>query len=184
MPQTRKHISLCRKVGIPYIVVFLNRFETDDDMESLNTVETEVRELLTTCGFPGDDTPFIKGSARMALEGLDDDGLGTSAVKKLIETMDSYMPEPVRLIEESCLFVIESVDTSAEGGTVVTGEVERGTIKVLDEVEIVGLHPTATARCTQVQTSQRPCDEGKAGDKCSVMVSGVTLSDVCIPHTG
>src|SRR5690554_2744900 len=142
MPQTREHILLSRQVGVPYIVVFLNKADMVDDEELLELVEMEVRDLLNTYDFPGDDTPIIIGSALMALEGRDDNGLGTTAVKTLVETLDSYIPEPERAIDQAFLMPIEVVFSIAGRGTVVTGRVERGIIKVGEEVEIVGIKDT------------------------------------------
>ncbi|MGG6936119.1 UNVERIFIED_CONTAM: GTP-binding protein, partial [Pseudomonas aeruginosa] len=135
MPQTREHILLSRQVGVPYIVVFLNKADMVDDAELLELVEMEVRDLLNTYDFPGDDTPIIIGSALMALEGKDDNGIGVSAVQKLVETLDSYIPEPVRAIDQPFLMPIEDVFSISGRGTVVTGRVERGIIKVQEEVE-------------------------------------------------
>ncbi|TEG30763.1 elongation factor Tu [Pseudomonas aeruginosa] len=142
MPQTREHILLSRQVGVPYIVVFLNKADMVDDAELLELVEMEVRDLLNTYDFPGDDTPIIIGSALMALEGKDDNGIGVSAVQKLVETLDSYIPEPVRAIDQPFLMPIEDVFSISGRGTVVTGRVERGIIKVQEEVEIVGIKAT------------------------------------------
>src|SRR5690554_365153 len=142
MPQTREHILLSRQVGVPNIVVFLNKADMVDDEELLELVEMEVRDLLSTYDFPGDDTPIIIGSALMALEGRDDNGLGTTAVKTLVETLDSYIPEPERAIDKPFLMPIEDVFSISGRGTVVTGRVERGIIKVQEEVEIVGIRET------------------------------------------
>src|SRR5690606_17232575 len=142
MPQTREHILLSRQVGVPYIVVFLNKADMVDDEELLELVEMEVRDLLSTYDFPGDDTPIIIGSALMALAGRDDNGLGTTAVKTLVETLDSYFPGPERAIDKPFLMPIEDVFSISGGGTVVTGRVERGIIKVQEEVEIVGIRET------------------------------------------
>ncbi|TEF71666.1 elongation factor Tu [Pseudomonas aeruginosa] len=151
MPQTREHILLSRQVGVPYIVVFLNKADMVDDAELLELVEMEVRDLLNTYDFPGDDTPIIIGSALMALEGKDDNGIGVSAVQKLVETLDSYIPEPVRAIDQPFLMPIEDVFSISGRGTVVTGRVERGIIKVQEEVEIVGIKATTKTTCTGVE---------------------------------
>ncbi|MEI0668271.1 GTP-binding protein, partial [Pseudomonas aeruginosa] len=139
---------LSRQVGVPYIVVFLNKADMVDDAELLELVEMEVRDLLNTYDFPGDDTPIIIGSALMALEGKDDNGIGVSAVQKLVETLDSYIPEPVRAIDQPFLMPIEDVFSISGRGTVVTGRVERGIIKVQEEVEIVGIKATTKTTCT------------------------------------
>ncbi|WP_169775265.1 elongation factor Tu, partial [Pseudomonas sp. CES] len=142
MPQTREHILLSRQVGVPYIVVFLNKADLVDDAELLELVEMEVRDLLSTYDFPGDDTPIIIGSARMALEGKDDNEMGTTAVKKLVETLDAYIPEPVRAVDQPFLMPIEDVFSISGRGTVVTGRIERGIVRVQDPLEIVGLRDT------------------------------------------
>src|SRR5690625_3696274 len=149
MPQTREHILLSRQVGVPYIVVFMNKADMVDDEELLELVEMEVRELLDQYEFPGDDTPIIIGSALMALNGEDDNGMGTSAVKKLVETLDEYIPEPERAIDQPFLMPIEDVFSISGRGTVVTGRVERGIIKVGEELEIVGIRDTSKTTCTR-----------------------------------
>ncbi|OOH35339.1 GTP-binding protein, partial [Pseudomonas aeruginosa] len=164
MPQTREHILLSRQVGVPYIVVFLNKADMVDDAELLELVEMEVRDLLNTYDFPGDDTPIIIGSALMALEGKDDNGIGVSAVQKLVETLDSYIPEPVRAIDQPFLMPIEDVFSISGRGTVVTGRVERGIIKVQEEVEIVGIKATTKTTCTGVEMFRKLLDEGRAGE--------------------
>ncbi|HBO1030250.1 TPA: elongation factor Tu, partial [Pseudomonas aeruginosa] len=161
--QTREHILLSRQVGVPYIVVFLNKADMVDDAELLELVEMEVRDLLNTYDFPGDDTPIIIGSALMALEGKDDNGIGVSAVQKLVETLDSYIPEPVRAIDQPFLMPIEDVFSISGRGTVVTGRVERGIIKVQEEVEIVGIKATTKTTCTGVEMFRKLLDEGRAG---------------------
>ncbi|WP_229710542.1 GTP-binding protein, partial [Halopseudomonas pertucinogena] len=158
MPQTREHILLSRQVGVPYIVVFLNKADMVDDEELLELVEMEVRDLLSTYDFPGDDTPIIIGSALMALEGRDDNGLGTTAVKTLVETLDSYIPEPERAIDKPFLMPIEDVFSISGRGTVVTGRVERGIIKVQEEVEIVGIKDTTKTTCTGVEMFRKLLD--------------------------
>ncbi|WP_239685029.1 EF-Tu/IF-2/RF-3 family GTPase, partial [Ventosimonas gracilis] len=154
--------------GVPYIVVFLNKADMVDDEELLELVEMEVRDLLSTYEFPGDDTPIIIGSALMALNGQDDNGMGTSAVKKLVETLDAYIPEPVRAIDQPFLLPIEDVFSISGRGTVVTGRVERGIIKVQEEVEIVGIRPTSKTTCTGVEMFRKLLDEGRAGENVGV----------------
>ena len=178
MPQTREHILLSRQVGVPYIVVFMNKADMVDDAELLELVEMEVRELLETYEFPGDDTPIIIGSALMALEGKDDNEMGTSAVKKLVETLDSYIPDPVRDIEKPFLLPIEDVFSISGRGTVVTGRVERGIVRVGDEIEIVGLRPTAKTTCTGVEMFRKLLDEGRAGENVGVLLRGTKREEV------
>ena len=178
MPQTREHILLSRQVGVPYIVVFMNKADMVDDAELLELVEMEVRELLETYEFPGDDTPIIIGSALMALEGKDDNEMGTSAVKKLVETLDSYIPDPVRDIEKPFLLPIEDVFSISGRGTVVTGRVERGIVKVGDEIEIVGLRPTGKTTCTGVEMFRKLLDEGRAGENVGVLLRGTKREEV------
>jgi elongation factor Tu len=178
MPQTREHILLSRQVGVPYIVVFLNKADMVDDEELLELVEMEVRDLLNTYDFPGDDTPIITGSALMALNGEDDNGLGTTAVKTLVETLDSYIPEPERAIDQAFLMPIEDVFSIAGRGTVVTGRVERGIIKVGEEVEIVGIKDTAKTTCTGVEMFRKLLDEGRAGENVGVLLRGTKREEV------
>jgi len=178
MPQTREHILLSRQVGVPYIVVFLNKADMVDDEELLELVEMEVRDLLSTYDFPGDDTPIIIGSALMALEGRDDNGLGTTAVKTLVETLDSYIPEPERAIDKPFLMPIEDVFSISGRGTVVTGRVERGIIKVQEEVEIVGIKETTKTTCTGVEMFRKLLDEGRAGENVGVLLRGTKREDV------
>jgi len=178
MPQTREHILLSRQVGVPYIVVFLNKADMVDDEELLELVEMEVRDLLSTYEFPGDDTPIIIGSALMALNGQDDNGMGTSAVKKLVETLDAYIPEPVRAIDQPFLLPIEDVFSISGRGTVVTGRVERGIIKVQEEVEIVGIRPTTKTTCTGVEMFRKLLDEGRAGENVGVLLRGTKRDEV------
>ena len=178
MPQTREHILLSRQVGVPYIVVFLNKADMVDDPELLELVEMEVRELLSTYDFPGDDTPIITGSALMALEGKDDNGMGTSAVKKLVETLDTYIPEPERAIDKTFLMPIEDVFSISGRGTVVTGRVERGVIKVGEEVEIVGIRDTTKTTVTGVEMFRKLLDEGRAGENVGVLLRGTKRDDV------
>ena len=178
MPQTREHILLARQVGVPYIVVFLNKCDAVDDPELLDLVEMEVRELLSKYDFPGDDTPIVVGSALMALEGRDDNGLGTSAVKKLVETLDSYIPEPERAIDGAFLMPIEDVFSISGRGTVVTGRVERGIVKVGEELEIVGIRDTTKTVCTGVEMFRKLLDEGRAGENIGVLLRGTKRDDV------
>ena len=178
MPQTREHILLGRQVGIPYMIVFMNKCDMVDDAELLEPVEMEVRDLLSTYDFPGDDTPIIIGSARMALEGKDDNEMGTTAVKKLVETLDSYIPEPVRAIDQPFLMPIEDVFSISGRGTVVTGRIERGIVRVQDPLEIVGLRDTTTTTCTGVEMFRKLLDEGRAGENCGVLLRGTKRDDV------
>ncbi len=178
MPQTREHILLSRQVGVPYIVVFLNKADMVDDAELLELVEMEVRELLDQYDFPGDDTPIIVGSALMALNGQDDNGMGTSAVKKLVETLDEYIPEPERAIDLAFLMPIEDVFSISGRGTVVTGRVERGIIKVGESIEIVGIRDTQTTTCTGVEMFRKLLDEGRAGENVGVLLRGTKRDDV------
>ena len=178
MPQTREHILLSRQVGVPYIVVFLNKADMVDDEELLELVEMEVRELLSQYDFPGDDTPIIIGSALMALEGKDDNGFGTTAVKKLVETLDEYIPEPERAIDQPFLMPIEDVFSISGRGTVVTGRVERGIIKVGESIEIVGIRDTQTTTCTGVEMFRKLLDEGRAGENVGVLLRGTKREDV------
>ncbi|MCG3169238.1 MAG: Elongation factor Tu [Pseudomonadales bacterium] len=178
MPQTREHILLSRQVGVPYIVVFLNKADMVDDAELLELVEMEVRELLSKYDFPGDDTPIVTGSALMALEGKDDNGMGTSAVRKLVETLDSYIPEPQRAIDQPFLMPIEDVFSISGRGTVVTGRVERGVVKVGEEVEIVGMKATVKTTCTGVEMFRKLLDEGRAGENVGVLLRGTKRDEV------
>ncbi|MBZ2170239.1 MULTISPECIES: elongation factor Tu [Marinobacter] len=178
MPQTREHILLSRQVGVPFIVVFLNKADMVDDEELLELVEMEVRDLLSQYDFPGDDTPIITGSALMALEGKDDNEMGTTAVKKLVEALDDYIPEPERAIDQPFLMPIEDVFSISGRGTVVTGRVERGIIKVGDEVEIVGIRETTKTTCTGVEMFRKLLDEGRAGENVGVLLRGTKRDDV------
>jgi len=178
MPQTREHILLSRQVGVPYIVVFLNKADMVDDEELLELVEMEVRDLLSAYEFPGDDTPIIIGSALMALNGEDDKGLGTSAVKKLVETLDEYIPEPVRAIDQPFLMPIEDVFSISGRGTVVTGRVERGVVKVGEEIEIVGIRDTTKTTCTGVEMFRKLLDEGRAGENIGALLRGTKRDEV------
>ena len=188
MPQTREHILLSRQVGVPYIVVFLNKADllaedcggvgTEEYNEMLELVEMELRELLSTYDFPGDDTPIIAGSALMALNGQDENGLGTSAVRKLVESLDSYIPEPVRAIDQPFLMPVEDVFSISGRGTVVTGRVERGIVKVGEEIAIVGLKDTVKTTCTGVEMFRKLLDEGRAGENVGVLLRGTKRDDV------
>jgi len=178
MPQTREHILLSRQVGVPYIVVFLNKADMVDDEELLELVEMEVRELLDKYEFPGDDTPIIIGSALMALEGKDDNEMGTTAVKKLVETLDEYIPEPVREIDKPFLLPIEDVFSIAGRGTVVTGRVERGIIKPGEDVEIIGIQDTVVTTVTGVEMFRKLLDEGRAGENVGCLLRGTKREDV------
>jgi len=178
MPQTREHILLSRQVGVPFIVVFLNKADMVDDEELLELVEMEVRDLLSMYDFPGDDTPIITGSALMALEGKDDNEMGTTAVKKLVEALDAYIPEPERAIDQPFLMPIEDVFSISGRGTVVTGRVERGIVKVGEEVEIVGIKDTVKTTCTGVEMFRKLLDEGRAGENVGVLLRGTKRDDV------
>ena len=177
MPQTREHILLARQVGVPFIVVFLNKADMVDDEELLELVEMEVRELLGDYDFPGDDIPIITGSALKALEG-DDSELGAGAIYKLVEAMDSYIPEPERAIDQPFLMPIEDVFSISGRGTVVTGRVERGIVKVGDEVHIVGIKDTVKTTVTGVEMFRKLLDQGQAGDNVGVLLRGTKRDDV------
>ncbi|KXS39981.1 MULTISPECIES: elongation factor Tu [Modicisalibacter] len=178
MPQTREHILLSRQVGVPYIVVFLNKADMVDDEELLELVEMEVRELLNEYDFPGDDTPIIIGSALMALEGKDDNGMGTTAVANLIKALDDYIPEPERAIDQPFLMPIEDVFSISGRGTVVTGRVERGIVRTGDEVEIVGLKDTTKTTVTGVEMFRKMLDEGRAGENIGALLRGTKRDEV------
>jgi elongation factor Tu len=177
MPQTREHILLSRQVGVPFIVVFLNKADMVDDAELLELVEMEVRDLLSSYDFPGDDIPIVTGSALKALEG-DTSEIGIPAIEKLVETMDSYIPEPVRNIDKAFLLPIEDVFSISGRGTVVTGRVECGIVKVGEEVEIVGIHDTQKTICTGVEMFRKLLDEGRAGDNVGVLLRGTKRDEV------
>ncbi len=177
MPQTREHILLARQVGVPYIVVFMNKADMVDDKELLELVEMEVRELLSSYNFPGDDTPIVIGSALKALEG-DQSDIGVPAIVKLVEALDSYIPEPQRDIEKSFLMPIEDVFSISGRGTVVTGRIERGRVKVGEEVEIVGLKPTVKTTCTGVEMFRKLLDQGEAGDNVGILLRGTKRDEV------
>jgi elongation factor Tu len=177
MPQTREHILLSRQVGVPKIVVFLNKADMVDDEELLELVEMEVRELLDQYEFPGDDTPIVIGSALKALEG-DQSEIGVAAVKKLVQTLDEYIPEPERAIDQPFLMPIEDVFSIAGRGTVVTGRVERGIVKVGDEIEIVGIKDTTKTTVTGVEMFRKLLDEGRAGENIGVLLRGTKRDEV------
>ncbi|MCF6280716.1 MAG: elongation factor Tu [Candidatus Polarisedimenticolaceae bacterium] len=177
MPQTREHILLARQVGVPYIVVFLNKADMVDDDELLELVEMEVRELLDQYDFPGDDTPIIIGSALKALEG-DQSDMGAGAIKKLVEAMDTYIPQPERDIDQPFLMPIEDVFSISGRGTVVTGRIERGIVKVGEEIEIVGIKDTQKTTCTGVEMFRKLLDRGEAGDNVGVLLRGTKREDV------
>jgi len=172
MPQTREHILLARQVGVPHIVVYMNKADQNDDPEMLELVELEIRELLNEYDFPGDDTPIIVGSALKALEG-DTSEIGVPSVQKLIETLDSYVPEPDRPVDLPFLMPIEDVFTISGRGTVVTGRIETGIVNTGDPLEIVGIKETATTTCTGVEMFRKSLDEGRAGENCGVLLRGV-----------
>ena len=177
MPQTREHILLSRQVGVPYIVVFMNKADMVDDPELLELVEMEVRDLLSSYDFPGDDIPIIVGSALKALEG-DTSDIGVPAIEKLVDTLDAYIPEPVRNIDKPFLLPIEDVFSISGRGTVVTGRVESGIVKVGEEVEIVGIRDTQKTTCTGVEMFRKLLDEGRAGDNVGVLLRGTKRDEV------
>ena len=177
MPQTREHILLARQVGVPYIVVYLNKVDMVDDEELLELVELEVRELLEKYDFPGDDTPVIRGSALQALEG-DAGELGEGSVRALCEALDGYIPEPERAVDGAFLMPVEDVFSISGRGTVATGRVERGRVKVGEEVEIVGIKDTDKTTCTGVEMFRKLLDEGEAGDNIGVLLRGVKRTDI------
>ncbi|MCW9052346.1 MAG: elongation factor Tu, partial [Motiliproteus sp.] len=188
MPQTREHILLSRQVGVPYIVVFLNKADllaedcggadSEEYAEMLELVDMELRDLLSEYEFPGDDTPIIPGSALMALNGEDDNEMGTSAVRKLVETLDTYIPEPERAIDGAFIMPIEDVFSIQGRGTVVTGRIERGIITVGAEVEIVGIKDTTKTTCTGVEMFRKLLDEGRAGENCGILLRGTKRDEV------
>lgn len=177
MPQTREHIVLARQVGVPYIIVFLNKCDMVDDEELLELVEMEVRELLSKYDFPGDDTPIIRGSALKALEG-DTGPLGDQAIMQLADALDSYIPQPERAIDGTFLMPVEDVFSISGRGTVVTGRVERGIVKVGEEIEIIGLKPTQKTICTGVEMFRKLLDQGQAGDNVGLLLRGTKREDV------
>ena len=177
MPQTREHILLARQVGVPYIIVFLNKCDMVDDAELLELVEMEVRELLSKYDFPGDDTPIVHGSAKLAMEG-DKGPLGEQAIMKLADALDTYIPTPERAIDGTFLMPVEDVFSISGRGTVVTGRVERGIIKVGEEIEIVGLKPTLKTVCTGVEMFRKLLDQGQAGDNVGILLRGTKREEV------
>ncbi len=177
MPQTREHILLARQVGVPYIVVYLNKADMVDDKELLDLVEMEVRDLLTAYGFPGDKTPIVVGSALKALEG-DTSDIGIPSINKLVEVMDAYIPIPDRPLDKPFLMPIEDVFSISGRGTVVTGRVERGIVKVGEELEIVGIKATSKTICTGVEMFRKILDEGRAGDNVGVLLRGTKREEV------
>src|SRR6476469_628998 len=177
MPQTREHILLSRQVGVPYIVVFLNKADMVDDAELLELVEMEVRELLTKYDFPGDDTPIIAGSARLAIDG-DPSEIGVPAILKLVDALDTWIPQPERAIDKPFLMPVEDVFSISGRGTVVTGRIERGVIKVGDEIEIVGIRPTQKTVVTGVEMFRQLLDQGQAGDNAGLLLRGTKRDDV------
>jgi elongation factor Tu len=177
MPQTREHILLARKVGVPYIIVYLNKCDMVDDAELLELVDMEVRELLSKYDFPGDDIPIVQGSALKAMEG-DAGPLGEGSVMALAEALDAYIPTPERAVDKPFLLPIEDVFSISGRGTVVTGRVERGVVKVGEEVEIVGIRPTVKTICTGVEMFRKLLDQGQAGDNVGVLLRGTKRDDV------
>jgi len=177
MPQTREHILLSRQVGVPYILVYMNKADMVDDEELLELVEMEIRELLDAYDFPGDDTPIITGSALKALEG-DSSDIGVPSIYKLVDAMDDYIPEPERAIDGDFLMPVEDVFSIAGRGTVVTGRIERGIVKVGEEIEIVGIKATEKTTCTGVEMFRKLLDEGRAGDNVGVLLRGIKREDV------
>ncbi|MGL6041315.1 MAG: elongation factor Tu, partial [Deefgea sp.] len=177
MPQTREHILLSRQVGVPYIIVFMNKADLVDDAELLELVEMEIRDLLNKYDFPGDDTPVITGSARLALEG-DQSENGEPAILRLADALDTYIPEPERAIDGTFLMPVEDVFSISGRGTVVTGRVERGIVKVGEEIEIVGIVPTVKTTCTGVEMFRKLLDQGQAGDNIGALLRGTKREDV------
>jgi elongation factor Tu len=177
MPQTREHILLARQVGVPYIIVFMNKCDMVDDAELLELVEMEVRELLSKYDFPGDDTPIVKGSAKLALEG-DKGDLGEGAIMKLAEALDTYIPTPDRAIDGAFLMPVEDVFSISGRGTVVTGRIERGIVKVGEEIEIIGIKPTLKTICTGVEMFRKLLDQGQAGDNVGILLRGTKREEV------
>ncbi|MDZ4729424.1 MAG: elongation factor Tu [Xanthomonadales bacterium] len=177
MPQTREHILLARQVGVPYILVYMNKADMVDDAELLELVEMEVRELLSSYDFPGDDTPVVTGSALKALEG-DVSEIGVPSINRLLDALDAYVPQPVRALDKPFLLPIEDVFSISGRGTVVTGRIERGIVHVGDEVEIVGIHATTKTTCTGVEMFRKLLDQGQAGDNVGVLLRGTKRDDV------
>ena len=177
MPQTREHILLARQVGVPALVVFMNKCDMVDDKELLELVEMEIRELLSKYEFPGDEIPVIQGSAKLGLEG-DNSELGKPSIKRLMDACDSYIPQPARAIDKTFLMPVEDVFSISGRGTVVTGRVERGIVKVNDEIEIIGIRPTQKTTVTGIEMFRKLLDEGQAGDNCGVLLRGTKKEDV------
>ena len=177
MPQTREHILLARQVGVPYLVVFMNKVDMVDDAELLELVEMEVRELLTSYGFPGDDIPVIKGSALAALEGNKDE-IGKDKIMELMAAVDSYIPQPERPVDRPFLMPVEDVFSISGRGTVATGRIETGIVKVGEEIEIVGIRPTQKTTCTGVEMFRKLLDEGRAGDNVGILLRGTKREDI------
>ena len=177
MPQTREHILLSRQVGVPYVVVYMNKCDLVDDEELLELVEMELRELLSSYDFPGDDTPIVKGSARMALEG-DESDIGVPSIARLIEAIDTFIPDPVRAIDGTFLMPVEDVFSISGRGTVVTGRIERGVVKVGETIEIVGIRATQTTTVTGVEMFRKLLDQGMAGDNVGLLLRGTKRDDV------
>jgi elongation factor Tu len=177
MPQTREHILLARQVGVPYIIVFLNKCDMVDDAELLELVEMEVRELLSKYDFPGDDTPIVQGSAKLALEG-DEGPLGKEAIMKLADALDTYIPTPERAVDGAFLMPVEDVFSISGRGTVVTGRIERGIVKVGEEIEIIGIKPTLKTTCTGVEMFRKLLDQGQAGDNVGILLRGTKREEV------
>jgi len=177
MPQTREHILLARQVGVPYIVVYMNKADMVDDAELLELVEMEIRELLTKYDFPGDDTPVVTGSAKLALDG-DQSDIGVPSIIKLVDALDSYIPEPTRVLDKPFLMPVEDVFSISGRGTVVTGRIETGIIKVGDEIEIVGIRPTQKTIVTGVEMFRKLLDQGQAGDNAGLLLRGTKRDDV------
>jgi elongation factor Tu len=177
MPQTREHILLARQVGVPYIVVYMNKADMVDDAELLELVEMEIRELLSKYDFPGDDTPVITGSAKLALEG-DQSEIGVPSILKLVDALDTYIPEPQRDIDKPFLMPVEDVFSISGRGTVVTGRIESGIIKVGEEIEIVGVRPTVKTTVTGVEMFRKLLDQGQAGDNAGLLLRGTKRDDV------
>jgi len=177
MPQTREHILLARQVGVPYIIVYMNKVDQVEDAELLDLVEEEIRDLLTKYEFPGKDTPIIRGSALKALEG-DTSEIGEPSILKLVEAMDSYIPDPVRVTDKPYLMPIEDIFSIEGRGTVVTGRIERGEVKINDEVEIVGIHPTTKTVVTGIEMFNKQLDSGIAGDNAGILLRGTKKDEV------
>jgi elongation factor Tu len=177
MPQTREHILLARQVGVPYVVVYMNKCDMVDDAELLELVDMEVRDLLSKYEFPGDKTPIIKGSALKALE-WDQSEMDIPSIIKLVDALDSYIPEPVRVLDKPFLMPVEDVFSISGRGTVVTGRIERGIVKVGDEIEIVGIKPTQKTTCTGVEMFRKLLDEGRAGDNTGILLRGTKRDEV------